>query len=146
MIKACIFDMDGTLANTIDTIAYYANTALKEYGLKEIKTENYKYHVGSGYIQLIKNMFAEFNPWIFTDGSLFLYGLDAADMFILIMALLILLFVSIAKYKKIELRKWIFAQGIWFRYLMYLGALFVVLIFGIYGSNYDASQFIYFQF
>jgi len=59
MIKACIFDMDGTLANTIDTIAYYANTALKEYGLKEIKTENYKYHVGSGYIQLIKNMFAE---------------------------------------------------------------------------------------
>lgn len=59
MIKACIFDMDGTLANTIDTIAYYANTALKEYGLREIETENYKYHVGSGYIQLVKNMFAE---------------------------------------------------------------------------------------
>ena len=44
MIKACIFDMDGTLANTIDTIAYYGNTALKENGLKEIETENYDFY------------------------------------------------------------------------------------------------------
>ena len=95
---------------------------------------------------LIKNMFAEFNPWIFTDGSLFLYGLDAADMFVLIMALLVLMVASIAKYQKVEIREWLFAQGLWFRYLIYIGALFVVLIFGIYGSNYDASQFIYFQF
>ncbi len=59
MIKACVFDMDGTLANTIETIAYYGNTALKEAGLREIETDNYKYHVGSGYIQLVANMFKE---------------------------------------------------------------------------------------
>lgn len=59
MIKACIFDMDGTLANTIDTIAYFGNMALKEYDLPTIKTERYKYLVGNGYIKLIENMFAE---------------------------------------------------------------------------------------
>lgn len=59
MIKACVFDMDGTLANTIETIAYYANTALSEAGLREIETENYKYHVGNGYIKLVENMFKE---------------------------------------------------------------------------------------
>ena len=95
---------------------------------------------------LINNMFAEFNLWIFTDGTLFNCGLDAADMFVLFVSLLVLLLASVAKYKKIELREWIFEQGIWFRYLVYFGAIFVVLIFGIYGSNYDASQFIYFQF
>lgn len=59
MIKACVFDMDGTLANTIETIAYYGNTALREAGLREIETENYKYHVGTGYLKLVANMFNE---------------------------------------------------------------------------------------
>ena len=37
-------------------------------------------------------------------------------------------------------------QNIWFRWLVYYGLIFAVLIFGIYGPGYDASTFIYFQF
>ncbi len=95
---------------------------------------------------LIKNMFSEFNPWIFTDGTLFNLGLDSADMLVLAVSLLVMFVVSIAKYRKVEIREWIFNQGIWFRYSVYLIALFAVLIFGIYGVNYDAASFIYFQF
>ena len=95
---------------------------------------------------LIGNMFSEFNPWIITDGTIFNFGLDSADMFVLIISLLVLLGVSVAKYNKVEIRQWVCNQGIWFRYTVYLAAVFVVLIFGIYGSNYDSSQFIYFQF
>ena len=73
-------------------------------------------------------------------------GLDRADMLVLAVALLVLLFVSIAKYKKMEIREWLSKQGLWFRYAVYLIALFTVLIFGIYGANYDAASFIYFQF
>lgn len=94
---------------------------------------------------LIRNMI-RVKPWVFTDNTIFQCGLDRADMFVLLAALLVLLVVSIAKYKKVEIREWIFRQGIWFRYLIYLGAIFVILVFGIYGSNFDASQFIYFQF
>ena len=32
------------------------------------------------------------------------------------------------------------------RWTIYLALIFAVLIFGIYGSGYEASQFIYFQF
>lgn len=95
---------------------------------------------------LIGNMFSEFNPWIITDGTLFSLGLDSADMFVLLMSLFVLLGVSLAKYNKIEIRQCICNQGIWFRYTVYLAAVFAVLIFGIYGSNYNSSQFIYFQF
>ena len=28
MIKACIFDMDGTVSNTINSITYFANKSL----------------------------------------------------------------------------------------------------------------------
>ena len=60
--------------------------------------------------------------------------------------LLVLLGVSTAKYNHVEIRSWFLSQGIWLQYVIILGAVFFILVFGIYGSNYDASQFIYFQF
>lgn len=56
MIKACIFDLDGTLLNTLDTIAYFGNTALKNFGIEEIPTEEYKTLVGNGSRILIERM------------------------------------------------------------------------------------------
>lgn len=56
MTKLCIFDMDGTLVNTIDTIAHFGNTALKKFGLDAIPTNDYKLMVGNGSDVLIKRM------------------------------------------------------------------------------------------
>ena len=91
-------------------------------------------------------MFSEFNPWVITDGTIFYLGLDATDMFVLFVSLLILFSVSVAKYKKVEIREWIASQALWFRYTVYLLLIFSILIFGIYGSEFNAAQFIYFQF
>ncbi len=56
MIKLCIFDMDGTLVNTIDTIAYFGNTTLEHFGIESIPTDNYKVLVGNGSRVLIERM------------------------------------------------------------------------------------------
>ncbi len=56
MIKLCIFDMDGTLVNTIDTIAYFGNTTLEKFGIEPIPTEEYKTLVGNGSRVLIERM------------------------------------------------------------------------------------------
>lgn len=56
MVKACIFDLDGTLCDSLTTIAYFANKALKHFGLCEIETEEYKYMIGNGYKNLIIKM------------------------------------------------------------------------------------------
>lgn len=56
MIKACIFDMDGTTVNTINSITYFANNALKKAGLSPIDTEDYKYLVGKGAKVLVEGM------------------------------------------------------------------------------------------
>lgn len=63
MIKACIFDLDGTLCNTLTTIAYFGNSALKHFGFDEIETENYKYMVGSGYKNLVGKMLKYLNVY-----------------------------------------------------------------------------------
>ncbi len=56
MVKLCIFDMDGTLVNTIDTISYFGNTTLENFGIESIPTENYKRLVGNGSLVLIERM------------------------------------------------------------------------------------------
>ena len=54
MIKACIFDMDGTVVNSLGSIAYFANSALNDAGLPSIDVEEYKYLVGNGARTLIE--------------------------------------------------------------------------------------------
>lgn len=61
MIKACLFDLDGTLLDTITSISYYGNLALKEYGIEPIDKERYKYLVGDGAKILVRRMLTERN-------------------------------------------------------------------------------------
>ncbi len=63
---ACIFDLDGTLANTLTSIAHFGNTTLEEFGLPPIPVERYKQLVGNGADLLMRRMLktvgAEFSP------------------------------------------------------------------------------------
>lgn len=59
MYQCCIFDLDGTLANTLPSIAYFGNAALKKYGFHPIETDRYRYLVGTGAHDLVKFMLAE---------------------------------------------------------------------------------------
>ena len=54
MIKAVIFDFDGTLANTLKDLMIAANRALKMYGFPEHDEEDYKIYVGNGWEDLIR--------------------------------------------------------------------------------------------
>lgn len=54
MIKAVIFDFDGTLMDTLPGIAHFCNTALASLGLEAIETEKFKYFVGNGRTILVE--------------------------------------------------------------------------------------------
>ena len=54
MIKYAIFDLDGTLLDTIKTITYYVNLVLKRENIREISEDECKYFVGNGAKLLIK--------------------------------------------------------------------------------------------
>ena len=48
MYKACIFDLDGTLTDTLESLTYSVNATLKELQLSAITSEQCKSFVGSG--------------------------------------------------------------------------------------------------
>lgn len=54
--RACIFDLDGTLANTLASIAHFGNSTLKAFGLPPIPPEDYKRLVGNGAAVLMDRM------------------------------------------------------------------------------------------
>lgn len=59
MYRACIFDLDGTLADTLHSIAWFGNTAMAKFGLPAIGDERYKLLVGNGADTLMRRMLAE---------------------------------------------------------------------------------------
>lgn len=54
MTKLCIFDLDGTVLDTVHTIAYYGNYALSKHGIEPIEDKEYNYFAGNGAVNLIK--------------------------------------------------------------------------------------------
>ncbi len=54
MIKCCIFDLDGTILDTIVSITYFVNKTLNEYGIESVSVDECKYFAGNGARNLIK--------------------------------------------------------------------------------------------
>lgn len=59
MYTCVIFDLDGTLLNTLDDLAEAGNHALRILGLPTHGTESYKSFIGNGIPNLIKRMLPE---------------------------------------------------------------------------------------
>jgi phosphoglycolate phosphatase len=53
---AILFDLDGTLLNTIDDLANSLNFVLKRHGFPEHEVEKYKYFVGNGMENLVRRV------------------------------------------------------------------------------------------
>ncbi|MBE6915661.1 MAG: HAD family hydrolase [Ruminococcaceae bacterium] len=59
MFKACIFDLDGTLANTLTTLAHFVNRALTKCGYRNLPEERFRFLVGNGADRLMRDSLAE---------------------------------------------------------------------------------------
>jgi len=55
MTKLCIFDLDGTVLDTVSTIAYYVNSALENNGITPIEVKEFNYLAGRGMANLIRD-------------------------------------------------------------------------------------------
>ena len=53
-MKACIFDLDGTLTNTLESMTYSVNLTLEEMGLSKITKDQCRLFVGNGSRVLIE--------------------------------------------------------------------------------------------
>lgn len=98
-------------------------------------------------VYYIQRMFLSFDVWSLFDGSMYYLGLDQKEMGVMWLGILILLVVD-AYYarKKALFDAFVKERCLAVQYGIVAVLLVMILVFGVYGEGYDASQFIYFQF
>lgn len=94
-------------------------------------------------IMMYQSTFTEWNPWVLFDGSLYELGLDQKNFQFMILMIILLFLLDFLKEKGYNLRETVARQGIVFRWTIYILAILGVVVFGMYGEGFDASNFIY---
>jgi D-alanyl-lipoteichoic acid acyltransferase DltB (MBOAT superfamily) len=97
-------------------------------------------------VSMLRSSFTHWDPWTLWDGKLLSLGLTQKDYNILFVGILVLLTVGILQEKGVGVRNALSRQNLWFRWAIMIAAVLAIILFGVYGSKYNASSFIYAQF
>ena len=98
-------------------------------------------------IMYIRNLFMRWNPWVLFDESIYSYGLDRRETGILLAAVILLIIVDLVKYwKNLNFGEALYRQNLAFRWIVMIALVVAVIVYGVYGVDFDSSQFIYFAF
>ena len=98
-------------------------------------------------ILYIRNLFMRWNPWVLFDESLYSYGLDRREAGILFVAVLFLILVDLVRYcRGLNMGEALCRQNLVFRWMVMIALAVAVIVYGVYGVDFDSSQFIYFAF
>ena len=84
-----------------------------------------------------------FNPGIFLNDHLVELGLTYEDYALLLVGCAVWFVISLMQENGMKIRESLARQNILFRWAIYISAVVVVLVMGVYGPGYDASTFIY---
>ena len=97
-------------------------------------------------LQMLLSIFTFENMGKLFNGELFKIGFETSDFIVIIVGVIIMFIVGLLQEKGYSIREKISKQNIVFRWTLYYGIIFSIIIFGIYGKGYSASSFIYGQF
>ena len=97
-------------------------------------------------ISIFRNMFDLSNPWVLVDGSLYNCGLNQQNFSLMLICILILFLADLCKYRGIQIRQVILRQDYLFRWIVIVAAVVAILVFGMWGPDFNEQNFVYFQF
>ncbi|MDE6661743.1 MAG: hypothetical protein K2K46_00230 [Lachnospiraceae bacterium] len=91
----------------------------------------------------LHKLFADINPHTLFDGTVYQFGLDYKNVYLMYACILLVIVVDILHEKGVHFRELLMRQGIIFRYIVYYIAVFSIIVFGIYGAEFHSTNFIY---
>ncbi|MCM1364450.1 MAG: hypothetical protein NC122_04155 [Faecalibacterium sp.] len=99
----------------------------------------------SNTIIVLRSVIYNHNFWIFTNGSLWSFAkMDETQFIISLAAIVLLIAVDIIQSKSDKtIRERISQENLFTRLILVIGLIIVIAVFGIYGSEYNASSFAY---
>ena len=98
--------------------------------------------VESGFAALI-SIIKDFDPRMLNYDSIFSVGLSARDARIIIYSVSLFFIIEIMQESGMSIRETLERQNMVFQWLILLGGMFAVLLWGCYGIDYNPVDFIY---
>ena len=96
-------------------------------------------------LSMLKKIVTDVTPWVFFDGTLYQFGIEQKNFLAWILCVVLLAVIE-HQQKKGNIREMLERQHLIVRWGIYLGAIALVAILGVYGPGYSATQFLYGQF
>ena len=94
--------------------------------------------------RLIKTFSIDYwNPCILFDGSILQWAVTGKNLNLIIFGIFVLVIAAILRERYGYARVWLDKQPLVFRWSVYIMFLFIVILFGRYGSGFKAAEFIY---
>ncbi len=94
-----------------------------------------------------KRIFTKWDPWSLFNGAIYELGLDRFEFKVLAVSVLVLVLTELLRYFRGQsITVFLREQCIWFRWMVLLLLICAIFVYGIYGIEFESSQFIYFQF
>lgn len=97
----------------------------------------------AGFVAIFKSMLSQHKLWVLFDQSLYTHGLDRQDFWIAVIGIIAILIVDVVHEKGTKIRESIAAIPLPVRWAIYITAIIIVVVLGIYGPGFDASGFAY---
>ena len=96
-------------------------------------------------LAVIKSLLVTHNFWIFTNGTFWkICGMEPSQFLLSVLGIIILIAVDILQAKdERSLRERISQENLFTRWILVIGLVLAIAMFGIYGPEYDASSFVY---
>ena len=94
-------------------------------------------------VQYIRNMFCDAQLWKLFDGSLYKLGLTQNYWSLLIAHICGLFAIELMTKEQNDVVSCLTKQHIIIRWAVYFALIFDIALFGVYGSGYDMSSFLY---
>lgn len=96
-----------------------------------------------GGMEYVRNMVARPELWVLFDGSLYTHGVSQNHFILLAVHICVLLFVELRYPIQDDAAEGLMQLHLILRWVIYLMLIFDVLLFGVYGSGYSLSGFLY---
>lgn len=97
-------------------------------------------------VQILKKIVNDFRLEWFINFDFVSAFESAYTLMTVIFSLFIIVGLDVIKYYGKDIKATIFSQQIVFRWIIYAAIMLAILYWGFYGTGYEQTQFIYFQF
>ena len=98
-------------------------------------------------LKMVKSIFKIHDLELIFNGTGFLLGgITTGDWVVLLLSSIVLLGTSLYKETGKNIRETLAKQNLLYRWIIFYGVMFAIIIFGIYGKGYNVQSFIYGQF